>query len=303
MGDKRLQARHQGLAELATAQHGVVATRQLAELGYGRNAVAKAAKAGRLHRLHRGVYAVGHQELSWHGRCMAAVLASYPSVASHLSAGWLWGLLQSRPGTVHLTSRSPRPGKRPFVVHRADLAAVDRAIRDDIPVTSLSRTILDLAVDSWPKTVARSIELADDLKVFDLREMRDLLDRSAGHRGRAKVQAALDAYRPERKFTRSGFERRFLEVVREAGLPEPAMNVFVAGHELDAYWEEAHFGVELDTYETHGSRLSFEDDRVRDDDFLHAEIVTIRVTETRLDREPGAVVDSLRRHLASRGVR
>jgi hypothetical protein len=89
---------------------------------------------------------------------------------------------------------------------------------------------------SWPKTVARQIERADDPKVFDLREMQDLLDRSAGHRGRANVRAALDAYRPDRKFTRSGFERRFLEVAREAGLPEPAMNVFVAGHELDAYW-------------------------------------------------------------------
>ena len=80
------------------------------------------------------------------------------------------------------------------------------------------------------------------------------------------------------------------------------MNTFVAGHELDAYWETAHFGVELDTYETHGSRLSFEDDRVRDDDFLHAELVTTRVTETRLDRAPDAVIDSIRRHLARRGV-
>jgi len=76
--------------------------------------------------------------------------------------------------------------------------------------------------------------------------MHELLDRTKGHRGQAKVRAALDAYRPERKFTRSGFERRFLELVREAGLPEPAMNVFVAGHELDAYWEEARLGVELD---------------------------------------------------------
>ena len=130
--------------------------------------------------------------------------------------------------------------------------------------------------------------------------MRDLLVRTKGHRGQAKVRAALDAYRPERKFTRSGFERRFLELVRKAGLPEPTMNVFVAGHELDAYWEEARFGVELDSYETHGSRLSFEDDRIRDDEFLLAEIATTRVTEARLERRPGAVIDSLRRHLARR---
>jgi hypothetical protein len=173
-------------------------------------------------------------------------------------------------------------------------------MRDGIPVTSLPRTILDIAVDSEPKTVGRYIERADEAKVFDLREMRELLDRTTGHHGAGKVRAALDAYRPQRKFTRSGLERRFLELVREAGLPEPAMNVFVAGHELDAYWEAERFGVELDVYETHGSRLSFEDDRVRDDDFLHAELITTRVTGVRLDRGPGAVVDSLRRHLARR---
>jgi hypothetical protein len=129
------------------------------------------------------------------------------------------------------------------VTHTADLPPADRTVREGIPVTSLSRTILDLAVDSWPNTIARQIERADDLKVFDLREMHDLLDRTKGHRGQAKVRAALDAYRPEPKFTRSGFERRFLELVREAGLPEPAMNVFVAGHELDLASDERRLGI------------------------------------------------------------
>jgi hypothetical protein len=301
VGDKRKRVGHGGLAELATRQHGVVSTRQLAELGYVRNSASKANRVGRLHRIHRGVYRVGHKDLAWEGRCMAAVLAAYPSVASHWSAAWLWGLLQSRPGTLHVTCPRTRHSKRPFETHTADLPAVDRAVRDGIPVTSLPRTILDIAVDSRMKTVGRFIERADDGKAFDLREMRELLDRTKGHRGVATVKAALDAYRPKRKFTRSDFERRFLEVVREAGLPEPAMNVFVAGHELDAYWEDLHFGVELDTYQTHGSRLSFEEDRVRDDDFLLADIDTTRVTETRLDREPGAVVASLRRHIARRG--
>jgi very-short-patch-repair endonuclease len=231
---------------------------------------------------------------------MAAVLASSPSVASHWSAAWLWNLLTRRPGTLHVTCPRSRRARRAFVMHTADRAAVDRAVRDGIPVTSLPRTILDLAVGSHPKTVARRIERADAAKAFDLGEMRDLLDRTAGHRGRVKVRAALAAYRPERKFTRSGFERRFLEVVREAGLPEPAMNAFVAGHELDAWWEDARFAVELDVYETHGSRLSFEDDWIRDDELLLAGIETIRITETRLDREPDAVIASLRRHLARR---
>jgi hypothetical protein len=285
---------------LATRQHGVVATRQLDALGYTKSSVAKAAKVGRLHRVHRGVYVVGHRELSWEGRCMAAVLASHPSVASHWSAAWLWGLLQSRPGTAHITSRSPRPRKRPFVVHTADLARADLARRDGIPVTSLARTILDLAVDSRERTVRRFIRRADDDKTFDPRAMEDLLDRTKGHRGRAKVLAALELYDETPVFTRSDLERRFYEVVVAAGLPAPSMNCFVAGYEIDAFWADHRFGVELDVFETHGSRLSFEEDRKRDDELLLAGIETTRVTGPRLAREPEAVVDSVRRHLARR---
>jgi hypothetical protein len=231
---------------------------------------------------------------------MAAVLASYPSVASHLAAGWLWGLLRTRPGTMHITSRSPRPRKRPFVVHTSDLAPVDLARRDGIPVTSLARTILDLAVDSRPRTVSRFIRQADDDKNFDLRAMEDLLARTKGHRGQAKVRAALEIYDETPVFTRSDLERRFFEVVTAAGLPVPSMNCFVAGYEIDAYWADHRFGVELDVFGTHGSRLSFEEDRERDDELLLAGIETTRVTGPRLAREPDAVVESVRRHLARR---
>jgi hypothetical protein len=234
---------------------------------------------------------------------MAAVLASPASAASHLSAAWIWGLLQSRPGTVHVTTPNPRRAKRPFVVHTADLAPVDRTIRDGIPITSLSRTILDSAVDRPERTVGRYIQRADDAKVFDRRAMVELLDRTSGHRGRAGVLAALEIYRETPVFTRSGLERRFLEVIETAGLAVPSMNVFVAGHEIDAWWDGERFGVELDVYETHGSRLSFEEDRVRDDELLLAGIETIRVTGPRLDREPDGVVDSVRRHLERRAGR
>lgn len=230
---------------------------------------------------------------------MAAVLASSPSVASHLSAAWLWGLLQNRPGTVHVTCKTGRRAQRSFVTHRADLPPADRAMKDGIPVTSLSRTILDVSVDKPVRTVRRYIQRADDAKHFDLGAMRELLDRTAGHRGRARVLLALETYeRPV--FTRSDLERRFLEVVTAASLPTPSMNRFVAGYEIDAYWEDARFGVELDVYETHGSRLSFEEDRERDDSLLGAGIETTRITGARLDREPGLVIASIRGHLARR---
>jgi hypothetical protein len=240
---------------------------------------------------------------------MAAVLAAAPArvarghqpiVASHRSAAWLWDVLRYRPQKIEVTAPKPRRSRRPYTVHCVVLSRDERAVREGIPVTSPARTYLDLAATERVRTVERMLDRAAERHRLDLAPVREVLARHPGHPGAPKLEAVLTIYRPQRKFTRSEFERRFLEVVREAGLPEPAINVFVAGHEIDAYWAEANFGVELDTYETHGSRLSFEDDRVRDDDFLHAELITTRVTETRLDREPGAVIDSLRRHLARR---
>jgi Transcriptional regulator, AbiEi antitoxin len=312
VGDKssKTRATHQPLAELATAQHGVVSTRQLARLGYTRSSASKANGVGRLHRVHRGVYRVGHKNLTWEGQCMAAVLAAAPQratmghrgvVASHFAAAWLWDVIRFRPQTIHVTVTSRRrPARRSFVVHEEPLRGDERAVREGIPVTSLARTYLDLAATERGRTVERMLDRAAERHLLDLGPVHELLARHPGHPGAPKLEAALAIYQPQRKFTRSGLERRFLELVREAGLPEPAMNVFVAGHEIDAWWEEAQFGVELDTYETHGSRLSFEDDRVRDDEYLLAGLDVTRVTETRLDREAGAVADSLRRHLARR---
>lgn len=169
-------------------------------------------------------------------------------------------------------------------------------------MTSVARTILDMAAGKPLRTVQRYVQQADDGKHFDLRAMHELLQRSGGHRGRAGVLMALETYKEKPVFTRSGLERRFLDVVIAAGLPAPAMNSFVAGHEIDAYWEAERFGVELDVFETHGGRLSFEEDRKRDDELLLAGIETIRVTGPRLDREPDAVVDSVRRHLTRRAA-
>jgi Transcriptional regulator, AbiEi antitoxin len=310
MEDKRRRVRAHGrLAELATAQHGVVSARQMAGFGYGRMWITDSEKSGRLHRVHRGVYAVGHEDLSWEGWCMAAVLAAAPArvakghqpiVASHRSAAWLWDVLRYRPQTIEVTAPKPRRSRRPYVVHTSVLVKDERAVREGIPVTSLARTYLDLAATERRRTVERMLSRAADLGQLDLGPVRAVLARCPHHPGTAALQGALDIYREKPVFTRSGLERRFLEVVVAAGLPEPSMNRFVAGHEIDAYWEVERFGVELDVFETHGSRLSFEEDRERDDELLLAGIETTRVTGPRLDRESGAVIESIRRHLTRR---
>ena len=301
MGYKRhADGRHHPLLELATKQHGVISTRQLKTLGYGRNSASKANRVGRLRRIHRGVYLVGHERLTWEGRCMGAVLAASPAVASHLSAGWLWGLLRNRPGTIHVTVPAPRRAKRPFVVHFADLPAGDRTVLKDIPVTSLARTKLDLAALLSISQLERILERSEELRRFDLMVIEALLSRTVGHPGHGRLRKALEIYRDDPTVTRSKLERRFLELVRKAGLPLPSMNFNVAEFELDAYWEQERFVVELDVYETHGSHAAFERDRLRQEDLKLIGVEMIRVTGPRLEREPKRVMERVAALLAQR---
>jgi Transcriptional regulator, AbiEi antitoxin len=292
---------HQPLADLADRQHGVVSLRQMQRLGYSRDAVSYAARAGRLHRVHRGVYAVGHRRLSWHGHCLAAVLAcGSHAVASHFSAAWLWGLLPSRPTANHVVTPTRRHARAEMRVHYARLTGDDRVVREGIPITALPRTLLDLAPLISRNRLDRLIERAEELRIFDLRQLDSLLERSAGHRGVDPLRRAVAIYRPEPAFSRSGLERRFLALVRASDLPVPSLNYVVAGWELDAYWKAERFAVELDVYETHGSRRAFEEDRRRHEELKLAGIEMIRLTGRRIDREPTEVVERVAALLGQR---
>jgi hypothetical protein len=284
---------HAELFELATRQHGVVSTRQLEALGYSRSSAAKAHAVGRLRRIHRGVYAVGHEALDWRGRCMAAVLAARPAVASHLSAAYLLDLLSYRPETIHVTAPTSRRQRRGFRIHCASLHATDTTAVDGIPVTSLARTQLDLASTLSEERLQRSLERWERLGTFDMRALDGVLGRYGGHRGAGPLRLALAVYRDAPAVVRSGLERRFRLLIEEAGLPSPAMNFNVAGFELDAYWEADRFAVELDAYETHGSRAAFERDRQRQEELKLAGVEIIRITAPRLDREPELVVERI----------
>jgi very-short-patch-repair endonuclease len=277
----------------------VVSARQLAELGYAKATISSAVKRARLHQVYRGVYAVGHRALSWEGRVLAAVLARPGSVASHITAGWAHGLLRSQPGTIHLTARTRQRLKRDFVVHYAILQPEDLTTVDGIPVTSPARTVLDLAPNPR-RDLAKLLRRADDLELLDRRRFEALLARTRGHKGHGRLATALRLYKPEEAMARSDLERRFRALVLAAGLPMPQTNVVVAGYELDCYWEEEGFAVELDTFGTHGSRLSFERDPERDDDLLLAGIELIRVSDVRLEREPRETIARVAAHLERR---
>jgi hypothetical protein len=172
-------------------------------------------------------------------------------------------------------------------------------VREGIPVTALPRTLLDLAASVRFDWLERMIERSEELELFDLRPVEDLLARTVGHHGHGRLRKAIALYRPS-SFTRSGLEKRWLELVTEAGLPQPRMNFVEHGFELDCYWPEARFAVELDLFETHGTRAAFERDRKRQEDLLLAGIAMTRVTGPRLEREPKQVIERVARLLSAR---
>jgi hypothetical protein len=275
----------------------VVAHRQLIDLGIRRRAIQHRLAVGRLQRIHFGVYAVGHWAIDAHGRLMAAVLAcGTDAVASHFSAAWLWDLKPpSRTGGVDVTvtgrSRRRRAG---IVLHQVRrLEPADRAVREGIPVTGVARTLLDLAEVLPQRQLRRVFEEAERLRLFDLREMEELCQRSHGRRGLRPLRAVLaEAVTPVP--SRSELERAFLEFCSGAGLPQPAVNAVVAGFEADMSWAKQRLIVELDSYAHHGTRAAFERDRAKDATFQLAGYRVLRVTHRRLEREPAAVAEVLR---------
>lgn len=222
-------------------------------------------------------------------------------MASHFSAAYLWGLLRFRPDVMHVTAPTRRRAKRRFVVHFSSiLAEEDRAVCQGIPVTAVPRVLLDLSIRSRPDQIDGYLERAEERELLNVRAVEDVLVRAGGHRGRGRLARALAIYSPDPAFTRSKFERRFRRLVEAAGLPVPSMNFNVAEFELDAYWPDLRFAVELDLYETHGSRAAFERDRRRQEELKLLGIEMIRITAPRLKREPENVIRNLATLLSRR---
>jgi predicted transcriptional regulator of viral defense system len=291
---------HAKLAALAGRQHGVVSRRQLMRLGFSGSAVGRLAEARRVHRVHQGVYRTGHQPLPGQGRCMAAALACGPgAVLSHGSAAWLWGLLGRCPTKPVVTVTGRRARRIGIETHAAALTGAEWGTIEYIPVTSLPRTLLDLAATDTPRRLQQAIERAERLGRLDLIAIDALLALRRGERGSRHLHLALDLYR-DPAFMRSRAERLFLALAKEAGLPRPAMNTFVAGHEIDAYWAKERFAVEVDGWDAHRTRAAFESDPLRQENLKLAGIDSIRITARRIEREPKVVGKRLGTLLAQR---
>jgi len=297
-------ARDVAIGKKAAGQHGVVSLEQLTAFGLTPDAVRKRVASGRLWRVHRGVYAVGHRRLSWHGAVMAAVLAcGEGAVASHRTAAALHGLRPDNRNRIDVSSPRRRGrGVAGIDAHRADtLRRVDVGLVAGIPCTSVARTLLDLAEVVVRRQVERACEQADVLRLFDLKAIDDVLDHAAaGRRGAALLRAVLaDLVDATPTMTRSELEERFLALCRRAGLPAPEVNAWIVlgdgdGVEADFLWRRQRLIVETDGRDVHLTRAAFESDRIRDGRLLVAGWRVLRVTDRRLVREPDGVGRTIR---------
>ena len=287
------------VAALAGRQHGVVSLTQLRRLGLSDRQLHGRLAARRLQRLHRGVYAVGHPALTERGRELAAVLAcGGGAVLSHRSAARLWGLVRRVPAIEVTCSRSRAPGKG-IVVHRSPVGPEDCGVLEAVPVTTVVRTILDLAAVLTEPQLEDAVNEAELRRLFDLTALEERLRGAPGRRGRCRLGRVLDLWRPP-QLTRSAAERRFLELCAEHGLPTPQSNTWAAGHEVDFLWPAARLAVEVDGAAVHRTRRAFELDRRRDRKLAAEGIHVVRVTWRDLDGESKPLARELAAILAKR---
>jgi very-short-patch-repair endonuclease len=289
------------IARLAEPQHAVVGRAQLLALGLGPYAIRHRVRCGRLHLLHPGVYAVGHRLLSREGRWMAAILAmGGEGVLSHRSAAALWGIM-SDGGPAEVTVPRWRPARRGLHMHTSSLADDERTVHAGIPVTTVARTLLDLAAILDRPRLELALDRAEALRLADHLPLAALMSRHHGRRGMATLRSILDEGAVVAQVTASVLEDRFWVFLRGTDLPRPQVNVpirvdarfFVA----DIAWPAPRLVVELDSRGFHDTALAFESDRAKDRTLLAAGWRVIRVTWRQLHNDPDALLADLTRLL------
>ncbi len=280
---------------MAAAQFGVV-TR--AQLGLHSYEITRQVREGRLHRLHPGVYAVGHTVLVPRGRWLAAVLACGRGAAlSHGSAAVLHGIWDASART-HVTVRRGAHSRAGIVVHRVrDLHPDDVTTVDGIRVTTVARLALDLAEQVSPHRLGAVLERTEVLRLFDLRAFEATMARNPGRHGIRPLRRALDLDAP----SELDLQRRFLALCRDLGLPEPVQEAQVGPYHVDFLWPEAGLAVETDGRSHHERRAAFARDRQRDVDLAARGIQTLRVTWRQVRGPDHNLVTALRGRLTEFG--
>lgn len=289
------------IAEMAARQYGVVSRAQLRGLGLSDSAIARRVEAGRLHRVHGGVYAVGHPLLSMHGRWLAAVLACGPGAAlSHASAAALWGIRRSEAAIVDvIVPRTGARSRRGLRIHRPHaLPRGETTTRDRIDVTTPPRTLLDLAATLRERELHRALDQAEIRELTDYPALAAMAAAHPGHQGSGRLARALREHYAGTTLTRSELEERFLALCRSRGLPPPAVNVHVGTLEVDFLFPRQRVVVETDGWRFRGHRAAFERDRRRDAELTRAGYRVLRFTQRQVVSEAQAVAATVAAALA-----
>jgi very-short-patch-repair endonuclease len=229
---------------------------------------------------------------------MAAVLATGPdAVLSHSSAAALWGIRSNRRGPIDVTSPSKTKPHGGIRRHEGRRSPDETTVHDGIPVTTVPRTIFDLAGDS-PQAVEPALRQAEYLRLHDSLSLLDLLDRYPGHRGNRAIRAALARLKETPGRTRSDFEERFVAFLDRYRLPRPHFNAWIQlesnRFQVDCLWPDRRLIVELDSWSAHGTRAAFRSDKARDRKLAVAGYTTTRIPWSALDDEPDAIAADLR---------
>jgi very-short-patch-repair endonuclease len=292
--------RDRWIAAVARGQGGHITRAQLGVAGLARGAIAARVEAGRLIRVHQGVYAVGYLPTNPLDRARGALLAAGPRAAlRRRSAASYWQLHRDWRNPLELVSPLRRriPG---LLISRCE-TLIKRDIRtiDGIRVTSPARTLLDIAPRTYSKALHRFHNDLRMRRLVDNEQLIDVATRNPRHPGSKLLLSLAGASRGEPK--RSGFEIDWVSFATEHKLPAYEMNIHVAGERIDVLFAPDRLIVELDGWGTHGTKQAFEDDREQDSGILAATgIPTMRITYDGLHKQPLKQVSRINAILARR---
>jgi hypothetical protein len=286
------------IAALGARQRGHVTRRQLLELGLTQNMINYRIRIGRLHVVYPGVYAVGHRRRAPIDLAAAAVLACGPgAVLSDFSAAAVWGFVKRWPGQPQVSvTRERRP--RGIRVHRRlDLPQAEKTREKGIPVTTPARTVLDCAPRLEGPRLTRFVNDALLSLFLHRSELNDIVECHPKHPGTSRLGQFVGHKGGP---TRSELEDTFVAFCERHDLPRPETNVHLDGREVDAFFREERVIVEIDSYEFHSDRTTFERDREKDADAAAKGLVTVRITDERMKAAPYKEAARLRAILKDR---
>jgi hypothetical protein len=283
---------------LAAAQFNVVSLDQLLSIGFTYHQVWSLVDRGYLHRLFRGVFAVGHRNVGPWGWLMAAWLSLGPeSFLSHRTSAATRGFVNINTRQIELTIPGKGARRNGLIVHRTSRAPErsETTTRYGIRISSVPRMLVEVAPTATMKELDHYITMAARKNVLDITAVERAFERYARSPGIAKLKEAFAAYRP-RPDRKSELEREFDEELdNHPDIPKPQTNVFLLGRfEADCYWHEQQLVVELDGRPYHIAARDIDKDAYKDGQLLRAQIRTLRLKDMRWQLDRAGCMEDVR---------